>query len=151
MATHSVAYAMEEMKTIWQTIIAVCGGVITALLGEWNIALEILLILMVIDYITGVAVAAKTKTLRSSVGFDGIIRKAAMFMVIIVAAQLDRIAGTDGFFKSATAFFFVANEGLSILENVGALGIHIPAFIKDRLEQLRKAGDAPEEPQEPKE
>lgn len=120
-------------------MLAIGGGVITTLLGEWNIALEILLIFVVIDYLTGVAAAFKVKTLTSAAGYEGIMKKAAIFMVVILAAQLDRIARTPGIFASATSFFFIANEGLSILENVGKLGVHIPSFIRNRLEQLRAA------------
>lgn len=123
---------------------AVSGSIITLLLGEWNIVLEILLIFIVIDYITGVAAAIKNKTLRSNIGYEGIMKKAAILLVVILAAQLDRIAGTAGFFRSATAFFFIANEGLSILENIGEFGVLYPSFIKNHLEQLRDKNESPD-------
>ena len=118
------------------------AGITTTLLGGWDKALEILLIFIVIDYITGVAAAIKTKTLKSSTGYEGILKKATMFLVVIIAAQLDRISGNSvGLFRTATAFFFIANDGLSIIENVGELGVKLPAFLVRVLEKLKDTSE----------
>jgi len=90
------------------------------------------------DYITGVAAAFKTKTLKSSVGFDGLMKKGAIFLIVILAVQLDRITGNAaGVFRTSTAFFFIANDALSVLENVGELGVKLPAFLTSALTKLR--------------
>ena len=122
----------------FSTLTAIGAGVASTLLGGWDKSLEILLIFIIMDYITGVAAAFKTKTLKSSVGFEGLMKKGAVFLIVILAAQLDRITGNAaGVFRTATAFFFIANEGLSIVENVGEMGVKLPGFITGALTKLR--------------
>ena len=127
----------------FSTLTAIGAGVASTLLGGWDKSLEILLIFIIMDYITGVAAAFKTKTLRSSVGFEGLMKKGAVFLIVILAAQLDRITGNAaGVFRTATAFFFIANEGLSIVENVGEMGVKLPGFITGALTKLRDEQDS---------
>ena len=129
--------------TFFSTLTAIGAGVASTLLGGWDKSLEILLIFIIMDYITGVAAAFKTKTLRSSVGFEGLMKKGAVFLIVILAAQLDRITGNAaGVFRTATSFFFIANEGLSIVENVGEMGVKLPGFITGALTKLRDEQDA---------
>lgn len=136
---------MKEPVTT--TITAVGTGLLSSLLGGWDMALEILLIVMILDYITGVASAFHTKTVSSSEGYLGILKKASIFAIVILAAQLDRLTGnTHSLFRNCTAFFFVANDALSILENVGELDIPLPAFLKSALIKLRDKSSKGEEP-----
>ena len=129
--------------TFFSTLTAIGAGVASTLLGGWDKSLEILLIFIIMDYVTGVAAAFKTKTLKSSVGFEGLMKKGAVFLIVILAAQLDRITGNAaGVFRTATAFFFIANEGLSIVENVGELGVKLPGFITGALTKLRDEQDS---------
>ena len=129
--------------TFFSTLTAIGAGVATTLLGGWDKSLEILLIFIIMDYITGVAAAFKTKTLRSSVGFEGLMKKGAIFLIVILAAQLDRITGNAaGVFRASTAFFFIANDGLSIVENVGEMGVKLPKFITSALTKLRDEQDS---------
>ena len=129
--------------TFFSTLTAIGAGVASTLLGGWDKSLEILLIFIIMDYITGVAAAFKTKTLRSSVGFEGLMKKGAVFLIVILAAQLDRITGNAaGVFRTATAFFFIANEGLSIVENVGEMCVKLPGFITGALTKLRDEQDS---------
>lgn len=129
-------------EPVTTTITAVGTGLLSSLLGGWDMALEILLIVMILDYITGVASAFHTKTVSSSEGYLGILKKASIFAIVILAAQLDRLTGnTHSLFRNCTAFFFVANDALSILENVGELDIPLPAFLRSRLVKLRDQGD----------
>ena len=124
--------------TFFSTLTAIGAGVASTLLGGWDKSLEILLIFIIMDYITGVAAAFKTKTLRSSVGFEGLMKKGAIFLIVILAAQLDRITGNAaGVFRTSTAFFFIANDALSVLENVGEMGVRLPAFLTNALTKLR--------------
>jgi toxin secretion/phage lysis holin len=117
---------------------AIGAGVASTLLGGWDKSLEILLIFIVMDYITGVAAAFKTKTLKSSVGFEGLMKKGAIFLIVILAAQLDRITGNAaGVFRTSTAFFFIANDALSVLENVGEMGVKLSGFLTTALTKLR--------------
>ncbi len=131
-------------ETIWKTITAIGTGVVTSLLGGWDKALEIMLIVVVMDYITGFGAAIKTKTLKSSTGFEGIMKKGSMFLIVILAAQLDRITGNGAdVFRSCTAFFFIANDALSIIENVGEMGVSLPSFLKNALSKLKDKNDNP--------
>ena len=128
--------------TLMTTLTTIGTAITTTLLGGWDRALEILLIFIALDYLTGIGAAVKTKTLKSSIGFEGLMKKATIFLVVILAAQLDRITGnTAGVFRTATAFFFISNEGLSILENVGEMGVKLPAFIAGALSKLRDESD----------
>lgn len=142
-------YVIKER--LYTSAIAVFTGAVTTLLGGWDKALEILLIFVIIDYITGVGSAIKNKKLRSDVGFNGIFKKGSVFLVVIVAAQIDRITGNaSAIFRTSTCFFFIANDGLSILENVGELGVKLPKFLTNALEKLRASADKKPEAQEEK-
>lgn len=133
-------------ETVTATITAIGTGAVTTLLGGWDMALEILLIVMALDYVTGVASAFKRKTVSSSEGYMGLLKKASIFVIIILAAQVDRMIGNNTqVFRNCTAFFFVANDALSVLENVGELGVSLPTFLKSALIKLRDANDHPPE------
>ena len=126
----------------FSTLSAIGAGIASTLLGGWDKSLEILLIFIIMDYVTGIAAAFKTKTLKSSVGFEGLMKKGAIFLIVILAAQLDRITGNAaGVFRTSTAFFFIANEGLSVVENVGEMGVKLPGFITGALTKLRDEQD----------
>lgn len=129
--------------TFFSTLTAIGAGVASTLLGGWDKSLEILLIFIIMDYITGVGAAFKTKTLKSSIGFEGLMKKGAIFLIVILATQIDRITGNDaGVFRTSTAFFFIANDALSVLENVGELGVKLPTFLKDALSKLQDEQDS---------
>ncbi len=122
-------------------IAAIVGGFI-ALIGGWDKVMEILVIFIVMDYLTGVGLAIKERQLNSEIGSKGLLKKAAIFIVIILAAQLDRIVDNPvNLFRTAAGLFFIANEGISILENAGKIGLPLPAFLKKALEQLKGRND----------
>lgn len=126
-------------------------GVIAGLYGEWTTALSILAIMMAVDYITGVLVAItgrSTKTdgggLSSKIGFVGLAKKGFIMLIVLVATQLDKAIGnTAMIFQTATVFYYISNEGLSILENADLMGVPFPVFIKQRLESMRESKDKP--------
>lgn len=126
-------------------------GAIAGLYGEWTTALSILAIMMGVDYITGVLVAISGRSpktdgggLSSKIGFIGIAKKGFIMLIVLVATQLDRAIGnTTMVFQTATTFYYIANEGLSILENAEAIGVPFPSFIKQRLETMRESKDKP--------
>ena len=135
------------MKNTISTILTtICTGLTTTLLGGWDMALEILLIVIALDYLTGIMSAFKTKTVSSSEGYMGIMKKASIFVIIILAAQLDKMTGNSAqLFRNCTAFFFISNDSLSILENVGELGVELPSFLQNALIKLRDTNDTPSE------
>lgn len=115
---------------------------VSTLLGSWNSILETMLIVMAIDYITGVSSSFKRKTLSSAKGYAGLIKKANILLVIILAAQLDRLSGSTNFiFRNATAVFFIANDAISIIENIGEMGVRVPRFLRIAFIRLRSQND----------
>jgi len=116
------------------------GTVLTGvlyLLGGWDIALQTLLIVITIDYISGVCKAIYNKKLNSKVGIKGIVKKFAYLLTVALAVELDTIMGGTGAIRTLVIYFFVANDGISILENLGGMGIPLPNKLKEVLEQLR--------------
>ena len=133
-------------STTIKTVTAIVAGALSTLIGGWDMILEILLIVMTLDYITGVVSAFKQKTVSSNKGYMGLVKKGGIFVIIILAAQMDRMTGNDNhIFRNCTALFFVANDALSVLENVGELGIELPAFLRSALIKLREAHENPSE------
>lgn len=128
--------------------LAVGGGIISNLLGGWDAALQVLLICMAADYITGMIVAGVFKHSRKSdsgaldsrAGFKGLMRKFSILLVVLLAAQLDTVIGGT-FSRTAVILFFCANESLSVLENVGLMGVEYPKFLKNALEALKDKGE----------
>lgn len=107
-------------------------------IGGWDMSLEILLIVMVLDYLTGVAGAFRNKTVNSSIGYKGLLKKSTILIVIVLAAQVDRMLGTDNHvFRNCTALSFTVNDALSVMENVGRMGIRFPKFLVAALEKLQ--------------
>ena len=133
-------------STTIKTVTAIVAGALSTLIGGWDMILEILLIVMTLDYITGVVSAFKQKTVSSNKGYMGLVKKGCIFVIIILAAQMDRMTGNDNhIFRNCTALFFVANDALSVLENVGELGIELPAFLRSALIKLREVHENPPE------
>lgn len=136
------------MKATLCTILGIVGAAITALLGGWDMALKTLCIFMAIDYISGLIVAgvfkASTKSesgaLESRAGLKGLLRKMAMLYAVLMAYYLDKVAGTD-FVRDATCMGFIANEALSIIENMGLMGVPIPEVIVNAIDVLKGKKD----------
>ncbi|MBY6915499.1 holin family protein [Clostridium botulinum] len=127
-----------EKGNVFKTIIATTGTGFTWLFGAWDLALEVLVLFMVLDYTTGLLRGYVNKELSSDIGLKGIARKAVIFIVLIVAVALDRLLNTGNWlFRTLVCYFYIANEGLSLLENCGSLGLPIPAKILEALAQLK--------------
>lgn len=130
---------------IFDSIVAIMATFFTWIFGTWDIAIAILIIFMVLDYLTGVIVAYQNKTLNSEVGFKGLIKKCMILVILIVAVMLDRLLNTGTWvFRTLVCYFYIANEGISLLENVSNLGVKIPEKLKDALEQLNKEDERAE-------
>lgn len=126
---------------IFDSVVAIIATFFTYLFGGWDVALSILITFMILDYITGVIWAYIQKNLNSEVGFKGLVKKCTILIVLIVGAMLDRLLNSgEWVFRTLVAYFYIANEGISLLENISNLGVPIPAKIKDALEQLNKEG-----------
>ena len=119
-------------------LIAGIGTFLTWLFGAWDIALMVLVCFMVLDYLTGLIKAYLTKKLSSNIGLHGIARKSVILIVLIMSVMLDRILNSGTWvFRTLVCYFYIANEGLSILENCSVIGLPIPSKIQEALEQLK--------------
>ena len=125
------------MKEIICTIIASISTFCIYLLGGFDIALQAVIICVILDYITGIIKAFVTKELSSAIGFKGIVKKVSIFIIIMLAVLIDRVTGDTGAIRTLVIYYFVANEGLSILENLGQAGVPIPQVIRDSLKILK--------------
>lgn len=117
--------------------IAGCGTLVNYLWGGADVALKTLLLFMLLDYLTGLICATKEKCLSSGIGFNGILKKVMILIVVAVAFNLDNIINTDGLVKSLVIFFYVGMEGISILENAARMNVGVPDELRDKLLQLR--------------
>ena len=118
--------------------VGICGVMANYLWGGWDVALKTLLLFMLLDYITGLICATKDKQLSSAIGFNGILKKVMILIVVAVAVNVDSIVGTSGLARSLVIFFYVSMEGISILENAARMDVGIPDTIKDLLLQLKE-------------
>lgn len=107
-------------------------------LGGWDMALKTLLIIIALDYLTGICDAIANKKINSKIGAKGIIKKVGYLIIVAVSVQLDQIVGDTGAIRNLVIYFFVANEGISILENWGSMGLPLPEKVMEVLEQLKK-------------
>ena len=137
------------MKEFWNTIqliFAAVGGWLVYFLGGCDGLLYALIAFVVIDYITGVMCAISDKTLSSEVGFKGICRKVLIFLLVGIGHIVDaQVIGSGGVLRTAVIFFYLSNEGVSLIENAAHLGLPVPDKLKAVLEQLHdraeKGGD----------
>ena len=130
---------MKKMEKVFNSTVAVVATFFTYLFGGWDVAIGILIVFMCLDYATGVIVAYQNNLLNSEVGFKGLVKKFMILVILIVAVMLDRLMNTGTWvFRTLVCYFYIANEGISLLENVSNLGVKIPDKLKDALVQLNK-------------
>ena len=133
------------MKEFWNTIqlvFAAVGGWLGYFLGGCDGLLYALIAFVAIDYITGVMCAISDKTLSSEVGFKGICRKVLIFLLVGIGNIIDvQVLGSPGVLRTSVIFFYLSNEGVSLLENAAHLGLPVPDAIKTVLEQLHDRSD----------
>lgn len=136
------------MEQMWDRVVKVCaaiGGAIAGALGGWDKLLTVLVVMMAVDYVSGIVVAAMGRSLKteygglsSKVGSIGLAKKGLMLLVVLVAAMLDRAMGVDhATCRDAVCWFYVANEGLSLLENLSLAGVSFPERVKELLGQKK--------------
>lgn len=142
------------IKTVFYGIISVvslAGGLAVQALGGWDSALQMLCIVMAVDYLSGIACALIWKrspksadgSFESKASLKGLLRKAGMLLAVLIAYQLDCMAGT-AFVRTATILFFTANDGFSIIENLGIMGLPMPAALKNAFLLLRQQAEPSE-------
>ena len=128
------------MKTVWNTVqfsFAAVGGFLGWFLGSCDGLLYALIAFVTVDYVTGVMCAVVDRKLSSSVGFKGIFRKVLIFVMVGISHILDtQVIGNGSVLRTAVIFFYISNEGVSLLENASHLGLPVPEPVKTVLKQL---------------
>ena len=128
------------MKTVWNTVqfsFAADGGFLGWFLGGCDGLLYALIAFVTVDYVTGVMCAVVDRKLSSSVGFKGIFRKVLIFVMVGISHILDtQVIGNGSVLRTAVIFFYISNEGVSLLENASHLGLPVPEPVKTVLKQL---------------
>ncbi|MGD6776325.1 phage holin family protein [Sutcliffiella horikoshii] len=129
--------AIKEFWIVVQTVIAAMGGWLGWFLGGLDGFLYALIIFVIVDYITGIMVAIINKELSSEIGARGIFKKILIFILVGVAHIIDsRLIGEGSVIRTAVIFFYLSNEGISIIENSTRIGLPVPQKLKDVLAQL---------------
>lgn len=129
------------MKQLVNDVFSVLVTTFVYLLGGFDIALQSLIIVIVIDYLTGIASAVYNKELSSKVGFKGIIKKFCYLLIVALSVVIDNLTGKSGIIRNLVIYFFVANDGISIIENMAEMNIKLPKKLIDALEQIKKKGE----------
>ena len=133
---------MKELWNTMQIILAAVGGWLGYFLGGCDGLVYALILFVAADYITGVMCAAVDKRLSSEIGFKGICKKVLIFVLVGLANILDvQIIGTGSVLRTAVIFFYISNEGVSLLENAAHLGLPVPEKLKDILQQLHNRAE----------
>lgn len=129
------------MKHLISNIFSVIATTFIYLMGGIDVALQSLIIVIVIDYLTGIASAVYNKKLSSKTGLKGILKKFSYLLVVALSVVIDNLTGQSGLIRTLVIYFFVANDGLSIIENMAEMGVKLPQKLIDSLEQIRKKGE----------
>ena len=130
---------MKATVDSFNIIVSTIGGILGGFLGNMDGILYALVIFVILDYVTGVLYAVEEKKLSSAVGYEGIARKVTIFILVGIANILDAyILGQSGVLRAVVIFFYLSNEGISILENATELGLPVPEKLKNILNQLTK-------------
>lgn len=135
-----------------KNIISIIGGAlltgVTYFFGGWDVALQTLVLVMALDYVTGICKAVKQKKLNSKAGLLGILKKFGYLVIVALSVVIDRLAGDIGVVRTLVIYFFIANDGLSILENWGGMGLPLPKKLFEMLEQLKQENGGDEQKNE---
>lgn len=142
---------MDKIKLTYYSVLAglsALGTSITSYLGGWDTALQTLCIFMAIDYLTGIICAliwkkspkSENGAFESKASIKGLFRKALILVIVFIGVTLDKYSNTN-FIRDGIIMFFVANDGLSIVENLGLMGVPLPQFLKNMFEVLKNSAD----------
>lgn len=136
---------MDKIFNWTSTVIGIVGGFFVAIFGQWDSILWALLVIMVLDCLTGVIKAIYTKTMSSEIGFKGLLKKITILIIVALSNVLQQITGDNVAIREIVIMFYVANDGISVLENVAVIYPQMPKAIKDILLQIRDSNSADSE------
>ena len=129
------------MKNIFSFACSSMSTIFIYVFGGLDVALQCLLVAIVLDYVSGMIKAYESQTLSSRIGFRGIIKKVGLLAIVALGVIIDRLTGNTGDIRTLIIYYFVANEGLSIIENLASAGVPIPAVIAKALKILKDKGE----------
>lgn len=128
---------MESIIVFFKVVVVFLGTLFTWIFGAWDMPIITLLVFIFLDYLTGVIKSGKSKELCSKEGLKGITKKGLILVVLLVAVMLDRLLENGTWmFRTLIAYFYISNEGISILENCADLGVPIPEVLRQALKKL---------------
>ena len=128
---------MDKIFNITSIITGIAGGIIASLFGAWNTLLWALIIIMVLDYASGLIKAVYTSTMSSKIGFKGLLKKVTILVIVALANVVQQLTGDNVAIREIVIVFYIANEGISVLENAAVVLPNMPDRLKDILLQLR--------------
>ena len=133
-------YKLEKYFNTASMLFGLVGGVITGILGGWDVLTHAIVVLVIVDYLTGISKAFVNKEVSSAVGFKGIFKKILIFVVIAVSVEMQKIIGDGVPLREIVIMFYIANEGISFIENVSEF-LPLPQKMKDIFVQIRDKGE----------
>lgn len=136
----------EPWPQIIKIVSTAFGGAAGYLFGGWDVLINLLLLLVVVDWLSGFGAAWMRGELKSRIGFKGIIRKVTIFVIVAVAHFIDQALGSLRYFQDAVIFFYLANELLSVIENVGKMGLPMPDILRNAVQIFESKQTPPENP-----
>ncbi|MBQ8301759.1 MAG: phage holin family protein [Clostridia bacterium] len=132
---------MEKGINLISVFCSIAGGTLAFMFGEWDSILWALIIIMVLDYITGIIKAVYNKQISSEIGFKGILKKITILIIVALANIMQVLVGGNVAIREIVIMFYITNEGISILENVAAVSTKMPEQLKNILLQLRNKSE----------
>ncbi|EUJ22999.1 phage holin [Listeria grandensis FSL F6-0971] len=130
------------MEQLFKGAMVAGGAAVGLLFGGWHILVQVLMVFVIADYLTGILAGIYNGELSSKVGFKGIAKKIAIFILVAIAHQVDFVLGDKDMLRDAVIFFYLANELISMLENAARMGLNIPGKLKQVIGLLQeKAGE----------
>ena len=145
-----MALSAKSMYISVFTVFSAAGAAILSALGGWDTSLQFLIGIMAVDYLLGILIALiwhksqKTAGGESNASLKSLLRKFSVLLIVYVAVQLDTVANTGGYLRTAVILFFIANEGFSVVENLGIMGVPMPEQVKDAFAAIKNKAEKTE-------
>ncbi|QEY33745.1 phage holin family protein [Caproiciproducens galactitolivorans] len=143
---------MDKARALYFSVLTACsaaGAVLAKALGGWDESLQVLITFMAVDYVLGIIIALVWKSspktedgsFESNASLKGLFRKGGILAIVYMAVQIDMLAGNSSYIRNTVILFFIANEGFSIIENLGIMGLPMPEVIKNAFAAIKKQSE----------
>lgn len=143
---------MDKARALYFSVLTACsaaGAVIAKALGGWDESLQVLITFMAVDYVLGIIIALVWKSspktedgsFESNASLKGLFRKGGILAIVYMAVQIDMLAGNSSYIRNTVILFFIANEGFSIIENLGIMGLPMPEVIRNAFAAIKKQSE----------